>query len=283
MYNHFEKIKELYGDKAGVRLPNRVFRDLSSNIKSKNGSTNIQQSSFAYSYLVAVAFLYKYAIFIDFDLSTYIQNNDIKELLGYSKTTKSVDKVIKKGGILDSMLLTDTVKNYPLSFYMNEEEINGIKIREFEYIDDVKDGDLLKEIKQIVKNRNYEIKEPLFMTDGYGESDYGTLYSIECTHRVEIGEFLLFLKDGQLDNIDFALYNFFKSKCKGFDFNQRSIAIYKILLELGIERSTFYKHLNVLKEREYIKVNHKGWQMPTGNSEVKMEANDYIFLGVKRK
>lgn len=111
MYEHFEGIKKLYGDSANVQIPNDIFKLLSSKIKNKNCSTNIKQVSFAYLYIILVSFLYKYTNFVYIDNGTYIQNTDIKELLGYSKTTKSIDSIIKKNGILDNIGLTITTKH----------------------------------------------------------------------------------------------------------------------------------------------------------------------------
>src|SRR5205085_6833882 len=101
MYEHFKNIEFLYGEDVSIQIPNGIFKKLSSNIKNRNGSTNIQQTSFAYAYIVMNAFLYKYAHFVDVDNGTYIQNADIKGLLGYNKVTKTIDYIIKKGGVLD--------------------------------------------------------------------------------------------------------------------------------------------------------------------------------------
>lgn len=280
MKSHFENIKFLYGD-ANVRLPNSIFRDLSSTIKSKNGSTNIQQVAFSYAYLTAVAFLYKYAHFVDIENNTYIQNSDIKEILGYSRTTKSIDKIIKKDGILDKMSLTLTTKEYPVSFILNRnEKINGIFVREFETIKDLDvDNINYTTIKNIVKNRNYEVKEPLFLTTGYKNREYGTLYSIENTHKINIYEFLKLIFDSSLDNIDFLLYGFFKSKCKGNKDNMKSIAVNRIVSEIGIDRGTFYKHLEKLKNKGYIYVNHKEWIMTDDIYKDYIKANDYFWRG----
>jgi len=274
---HFESIKHLYGD-TSIQMPNSIFKKLSSSIKSKNGNTNIQQVAFAYSYLVVISFLYKYAHFVDVENSTYIQNNDIKELLGYNRSTKTIDKVIKKGGILDSMCLTNTTKEYPVQFTNNnEEKINGIPIREFAMIDDIdKEGVVYNKIKSIVKNRNYEIKEPLFMTEEYEDNEYGTLYSYANTHTISIDEFLIMTFDDEIDNIDFLMYGYFKSKCRGFKNNMRQLSLNKITTDVGMDKSTFYKHLQILKEREYIDVNHKGWRTNIEN----IELNEYFWRGV---
>lgn len=280
MRPHFENIKYLYGDDCAIRLPNSIFRTLSDSIKNKSGKTNSQQIAFSYVYLIAVGFLHKYAHFVDMDNESYIQNSDIKELLGYSKTTKSIDKIIKKGGVLDELELTSTTKNYPVGFSFNRQEsINNIPLREFTYIHNCADtlSDLMR---AIVKNRNYEVKEPLYMTTGNAESEYGTLYSIERTHAITITELLTFLDDDALDNIDFLIYGYVKSRCKGYPENMKSMTIYKMVMEIGIDRTTFYSRISLLKERQYIAVIHKQWKRKKEGEQIKMEANDYCWLGV---
>jgi hypothetical protein len=274
MIKHFENIKYLYGSSANIRLPNCVFRDLSDSIK-----TNNQQIAFAYAYCVAVAFLYKYANFVNLDNSTYIQNADIKELLGYNRATKTIDKIIKKNGVLDEIGLTTTTRDYPVQFIKNSEErgINNIPIREFITIKEL-DANCINYtlIKEIVKNRNYEVKEPLFLTTGYGDNEFGTLYSIERTHQITIDEFLYFISHEGVNNIDFLLYAFFKYKCKGYEDNMRSIKLRNIISELGMNADTFYSHLKNIKARGLVEVNHKGWKMFGEN----IEANDYYWRGV---
>lgn len=280
MREHFENIKYIHGD-ANVRLPNSIFRDLSEAVRSSNGKTSIKQIAFAYTYLVTVALLYKYAHFVDVDNGSYIGNADIKELLGYNRGTKSIDKIIKKNGMLDELMLTQTTKDYPIKFETNKnEDVNGILIREFTTISDTDiDDESLSLIKEIVKNRNYEIKDPLFLTTGYKDSEYGTLYSIERTHKINIYEFLKLVFDDELDNIDFLMYGFFKSKCKGYKDNMKAVAVYKIIMEMGIDRGTFYKHLELLKGKGFITVNHKEWSMKSEEHKL-MEANEYFWKGV---
>lgn len=280
MEQHFKNIKRKHGN-ASVRLPNGIFRDLSETIKNKGGSTNVQQVAFAYVYLITIAFLYKYAHFVDTSNRTYIQNSDIKELLGYSRTTKSIDKIIKKNGVLDELGLTLSTKDYPVTFeLLHSEKINNIPMREFTTIREIDVNTYnYNTFKEIVKNRNYEIKEPLFLTEEYYGSDYGTLYSIERTHQITIDEFLSMIF-GNENCIDFLMYGYFKSKCKGYPNNMKQIALYKIISEVGMDKTTFYAHLNLLKEKGYIAVTHKDWSMTKRKKGEDGDANEYYFKGI---
>lgn len=277
MYEHFENIKKLYG-KAYVQIPNGIFKDLSNTIVSRK-QTNIQQVSFAYCYIVTIAFLYKYAHFVDVDNGTYIQNSDIKQILGYDKTTKTIDKVIKRGGILEQLGLIQTTKDYPVEVEYAEEKLNHLNMREFITVS-MLDTNSINYIttKEVVKNRNYEVKEPTFFFDY--KDDTGSLYNYANTHRITIDEFLKLVYNDEIDNVDFLMYAFFKYKCHGLPQNTKSLALYKVVLEMGIGRDAFYNHLDKLKLKGYIDVVHKGWRVAGEAHDSQIEANEYIFRGV---
>lgn len=255
-------------------MPNKIFRKLSKNIKNKNGSTNIMQSSFAYAYLVSIGFLYKYAHFVDLNNESYLQNSNIKEMLGYSRTTKSIDNIIKKNGVLESIGLIKTTKDFPVSVVYSNDEYNKMKIRDFKTLNMLdKDNDLYKKVRSIVKNRNFEIKEPTFMFKYDGCA--GTLYDYSNSHKVTISEFIEIISDPQLDNIDLMLYFYFKSKCKNYKNNKRSLSLSEITNEIGIGKDAFFSHLKIAENKNMIFVNHKGWF-----NGVSGEKNEYQFIGV---
>lgn len=277
MYKHLENMIYLYGEDISVQVPNGIFKDLSSNIKSKN-NTNIQQSSFAYAYLILTAFLYKYSHYVDIDNGTYIQNADIKELLGYNRITKTIDHIIKKDGVLDQLGLTSTTRDYPVRFITHPiEKINNIPLREFVTISELNDNDVnYSMIKEVVKNRNYTIKEPTFLFE-YQDGN-GTLYDFSNTHKVTMKEVMRFITDDKLNNIDFAIYCFLKSKCYNLKNNTSQIGLNIIVSQLGIGKDAFYSHLGTIKENKFVEVNHKGWVM--GKTLDSLEANEYCFKGI---
>lgn len=275
MIAHFKNIQYLYGDDAYIQMPNDIFKNLSRNIKNRSGSTNIRQSSFAYVYLVCIGFLYKYAQFVDLNNGTYIQNTDIKQILGYSKSTKSIDHIIKKNGVLENIGLIKTTKNYPVSVIYGEDEYNNLKIREFITINNIdKDSIIYNKVKSIVKNRNYEIKEPTYMFEYNG--NIGTLYDYSNTHKITINEFIKLVYDERFDNIDFMLYFFFKSRCYNLNkSNTKSISLIQIINEIGMGKDAFYAHLKIMKDNNILSVIHKEWV-----NGGKGESNEYSFIGI---
>jgi hypothetical protein len=222
--------------------------------------------------------LYKYSHFVDLDNETYIQNADIKELLGYNRITKTIDYIIKKDGVLDQIGLTSTTKNFPIETITNPiESINNIPLKEFVTLEELdKEGLSYKLVRSIVKNRNYTIKEPLFLFE-YKEQ-MGTLYEYGNTHKIKIDEIMKFMFDDNLDNIDFIIYCFLKSKCYGYKDHMKPIGLNTIISELGIGKDAFYSHLQKLKDLGFIDVNHKGWVM--GKEIESLESNEYYFKGI---
>lgn len=276
MIENFNNIQKLYS-KPSVQIPNWIFRSLAESTKGKVQRTNVKQSSFAYAYVVTIAFLYKYTHFVDLDNGTYIQNKDIKQILGYDPSTKTIDKVIKKNGILDEIGLTCTTKNYPVTFEYTTEEINGFPIREFTTINMLTVDDVnYSKYKEIVKNRNYTVKEPTFFFNNDG--DVGTLYNYNNTHTVTLEEFMEFVYSDDLDNVDFFLYSFFKSKCLGLRNDERGISQALIISEIGLSTETFHNHIKVLEKKGYLSVARKRWRYDVGEL---LEPNVYEFKGVR--
>jgi hypothetical protein len=282
LISHFEQIRVM-NKKASVNLPNSIFRQLSKGIKTDNNSKNIQQVAFAYNYLVAISFLYKYSNFVDIGNGSYIQNSDLKELLGYSKTTKSINRIIAKDGLLEQLGLIKTDKDYPVAHYFDKsDDVNDMPVWEFVMRSDVDEQHILyPELKKVVKNRNYEIRVPLFLTDSYDGNEYGTLYQFERTHEITIDEFLTFKEVARFSNSTFLLYAFLKSRCKGLPLNGCEIALYKIESEIGMDSNTFYRKLNELKDKKYINVYHGQWRAKRDDRFVPMIANKYYWKGVK--
>lgn len=282
MIEHFENIQFLYGEKASVRLPNELFTQLSQSIRNSKNNKCVKQTSFAYAYLVATTFLYKYAQYVDLDSGTYVQNNNLKELLGYGKDSKTINRVISKDGILERLGLVETTRDFPVRFYVDPtEEVDSSPAWEFVMMSELDETDILYDkYKKTVKNRNYEIREPLFLTTGYSDGDHGTLYSREQTHEITIAEFLIFLSDETFSNIDFLMCAFFKARCQGHPHQRAKIAMETILHELGIDSGTFYRHLTLLKERSYIAVDHGKWSHPNRKNAVPMACNKYQWKGI---
>lgn len=272
---NLKSVKQLYGN-AYVQIPNDIFRKISNSIGNEN--VDVRQISFAYSYVLVSSFLYKYTKYIDFDSKTYVQNSDIKELLGYSKKTKTVDYIIKKDGLLDLIGITETTKQIPLTSYYDESNISDIKIRKFLYNNSTENNEYYNEYKTIVKNRNYEIKKPLFFFNNNG--DIGTLYDYSNTHKITIDELLYFLDSSNLDVTDLTIYSFIKSKCNNLNKNSYCISLSETKKDLLISNDTFYRKIKILKELSLINVKRNNSYYSIDGKDDCHEPNTYKFLGL---
>lgn len=227
-----------------------------------------------YSYIVLVSILYKYSYFVNIDGCYYVQNGDIKEILGYSRTTKTVDKIIKRNGLLDSIGVTLTTNNFPVSFSINkDEDINNIPIREYNMIDDLNSYEKSK-IKNIVKNRNYNIKEPVFLTSQFNNREYGTMYDYTLTHKITISELIKMFSKCKSSVGEFTVYSFIKSRVMGGHNAELSLSIFND--DLRISKQTFYNSIKNLKINRFINVYHVGWQ--NGDSD-ELKSNSYSIIG----
>lgn len=252
--NHFNNLRELYND-ASVQIPNGLFRDLSRSIKNKRGGTNIGQTSFGYTFLVMNAFLYKYAHYVDTANKTYIQNSDTKEILGYNRSTRSIDRIIKKGGILEEMGLVESTREFPIHVDIYRDS-NGFLVSDpitIDMLDD--DSDIRREVFEVVRNRNYEIREPLFLHEYKG--DLGTLLDYSNTHKVTINEFTKLVFNESLNNTDMMVYYFIKSLAHGH--TEIAISQDRFMGALGMSTDTLYRSLSNLEKESAIKVEYQGW------------------------
>lgn len=271
-----------YGDDASVQIPNELFSVLADGIKNRGEKSNVQQVAFGYSYTALISTLYKYPFFLDVENECYIQNGDIKEFLGYSRTTKSINRIIKKNGILDEIGITTTTKDYPLFFLTStDEEINDIPVRDYYCLSDLSSTEEINHLsglaKNIIQNRNYVVKKPTFLLEAYGEREYGCLYDYSNTHTVTAKELIFFFTHEHLNVIDFVVYCYLKSKCKGMPQNKKKIPLRRITSEIGTDEKTLYVYLKRLKDVGIVKVDHRGWKATEGDSE----ANTYHWIGIK--
>lgn len=270
MIDSFISINELEGDNAHVQIPNSIFSEIERGIFEYKGKKDVRQVAFAYTYILSVAILYKYCKFVDVDNDTYTQKSDMKKFLGYSKTTKTVDYLIKKGGMLENIGILETSKDIPI-YYNSKFRKDDIGDYDFMMMSEVDDDD--KElISKIVKNRNYEIQKPIFLFCNDG--DLGTLYDYSNTHRVEVRELVEMINKG-FDVVDMLIYFYIKSRCKINVTSRRRLSLSIIFSDIGIGNNAFYSRIDKLQKLGIIKVDHKGWSN-TGTGE----SNDYKFIGM---
>lgn len=111
---------------------------------------NNRHKTFAFGYYCLVSYLWKYSKYGEQEINT----QDLKRLMLIIPTEKRFDYLIKKGGVLDSMGLTETTKDFPISTSFNE--LNQIEVTTLSMVD----KDMAKDWLQQYGKR-YTCKKPL--------------------------------------------------------------------------------------------------------------------------
>ena len=162
---------------------------------------NAPHKAFTLSYLWLVSYLWKYSKYGDMEIST----KDIKEILGVSAIEKRMDYLIKKNGVLDSVGLLETTRNFPIHTDFSGD--SGIKITQ---LSDLDDGIAKEYLKRY--NSRYTCKKPLTQ---YGrEGKVGMLFSKDDTLPISVLEFTRIVLCGDLGVDGFIVYSFLKLKSK---------------------------------------------------------------------
>lgn len=258
---HFNKKEDI------LFVPNEIYEDIQkSNIK------NIH-IPFAFSYYYLISWLYRYAKYS----SITLDNKDIKEILGYSRTFPEVDYIIKKNGMLDQIGYTETTKNYPIVWELNDDEL------EFTYLNNLEE-DMQKIIKG-TRSRKYTIKLPIkafhrYMNDVEMKQEYdsgytdGTFFEVDNTHMIPFEVFVYCMENKNIGRTGFYLWSFLQSKCQlygGFD-----ITVDDLSAKTSLPRSTLCSYLDKLKSYRMIDFQHNQDFFCLSLNDSEKKANTYI-------
>lgn len=261
-----EEIKKLlkYDEmESKVFMPNEIFEDLQkSEIKSLH-------TPVAYSYYYLINWLYRYT---KYDVPM-IDNKQIKEILGYHPDQKTIDYIMKKNGELDKIGYTETVKDFPILWELDEFE--GLKFTMFSEMDEFYQS----EVKQHL-SRKYSIKFPIkaFVReyDEEGNIDQeGTFYDISDTHCIPFEIFIYCMANDKLGCTAFYLYSFISKMNDKFS-EGWDVPIQKMALQTGISKKTLERYLDQLNQYKMIETIHNQEYFCLALDPSERKANTYI-------
>lgn len=232
-------------------MPNEVFEIL---VKDDElNKKNAPHIAFAYSYLFLITWFYRYAKYGVMNFQD-ITKPAIFKLMGISSTSKEYDYIIKKGGVLDRLGLTDTLSypKAPIRWRTTEDDGHGFP--EFAYFNELEES-----TKQLMLNgqttKRLQIKEPLLATgfrnplnqEGCEEEYNGTFFEEgkQYTHMIGFEVFIACMTNNKLGYTAFYLYAFMKARM-GANLNV-SISLDGITKYSGILPSSRDKYLKELK------------------------------------
>lgn len=261
-YNEIEKCVN-FNEKEVFFMPNEIFNELKESIH------NTQQLTFAYSYLYLITYLYRYC---KYGINGLIDGNKIREILGYSPNTRSINPLIKKGGLLDQMEFTSTQKDYPIAWSYDENEVNFMMFSDLEEEE--------KDLYKSTMNRKFSVKMPTRAFyrhvhdeeckkayDEDGEID-GTFFNIDNTHSIPFEVFMFCMDNDKIGCGGFYLYSYLKHRCDIFNWGY-DCSVESMAEETGIPLRTLTNYLDVLKKYKMIDcmINQKSFVLGLPNKE----------------
>lgn len=230
-----------------IDLPNEIFIEFTPHFNT------IKKFSFAYCYYTYLNFLYKYCWYLK-DNNTILTQAEIKLFLGYSPTNKTVDKIVKDGGLLEQIGYVKTITDYPVTPRYDEE--TGF-VEGFLMASDIRE---MIHRKELVPYRGVRVKMPttllerskVILDNEVGRNFDGTLYKVENTFNIPYEVFESIIKNPKLGCNGFLVYSILKSLCKNkkqLDISQNELSsIYKI------NKDTIQRYLLSLEKENYIEV-----------------------------
>lgn len=276
---YLQKIEYRESDKFGkVFMPNNVFELLAKDEELQ--AKKSPDEAVAYCYLYLTAFLYRNAKY------GYLEDEKtdvgaLKELVGLSANNKDFNYVIKKGGVLDKLGLTRTLKysEAPMEFDVREGFLLFYTQADLDSLREPRELEDRKQFRTNKKNKTF--KYPVFGLEDAEEGEYGlgTFFGyVNNTHQVDFEIFLECMTNEKLGCTAFYIYSLLKHKS---DVAGGSIEIggSTISSQTGIKHTTREKALDALKKYNLITCFPAPYVVGAGKGE---GANVYVVNGAER-
>lgn len=270
---HFDSIHE-----SKLAIPNYLFNDLMD--LAEEGILKKNHIGFTFSYCYLMAYLYRYSKY-----QYYIpRTEEIKAMLGISKTNSDFNYIMKKNGVLENKLLV-TTNDFPILSEFKEVDYSLSKelviYTMSSYTDEIEDdGYYIKKFKEEKKiGRNQYCKLPIFGFYiypeylGSGEPYDGTFYNSDRTVIIDFDTFLFCVCNKELGVNAFYLYSYLK-KQEGI-FENFNATRERISNETGISSRSVQNYLNKLRSYNMIKVLHNIEYFSLGLNKADRKANTY--------
>lgn len=234
-----KKVLSITGRESDIFLPNEIFSDLQGYIVD---STHI---ALAYSYSYLIQFLYRNCKY--FNTEELIDVSVIKQILGYSKSNRTMNYITKKGGLLEEIGYLESTKNFPMAWSYENNSFEALSF----FMASEMDKDLLppvpkmfflkcplKAFKRVVWHKKAD--------GGIEEKEMeGTFYDVSNTHSVGFDVFMYCMANKDLGVVGFYLYSWLKHKNDLFD--GYDVPLSNLSAETGIARRTLIKYMDFLK------------------------------------
>lgn len=243
-------------------MVNEIFDDLKENI------ANASHIAFSYSYIYLCTWLYRYTK--HFNVNTF-DNAKIKEILGYDSNNRTLNFLIKKGGLLDGMEYLESTRDYPVSWILSD-EMN----LEFTMSSDFKEmKDYLPEVpKRFFLKRPEKGFARIIEEEGKEYEAAGTFHEVDNTHNIPFEVFLYCMSNVDIGCTGFYLYAYLKHKCDIFE-DGYDVPLLTLSTDTGISETGINKYLGELKSYRMIGFIHNQEFFAIGMRSEDRKANTY--------
>jgi hypothetical protein len=225
---------DVEGATINIQMPNEIFDDFRKCDKFKSW----KHRAFSYCYYYLINYIYRNALY---GVNTEEYGRDAT--VGFlTSRTDPFSYIIKRNGLLDNLGYTESTKDIPVIFYMDND------ILEFEFYDYSILPTGAREL-----NRNFWIKKPVLsfhrMDDEFLD---GTYYDFQSTHLVGVKDFVAITQDESLGYVGLYLYAYLKMMCvrykeKGFLISNKTLGRF-----LDCNERTVIRYTKKLEEKGYI-------------------------------
>lgn len=235
-----------------------------------------QHIPFAFSYLYLQTYLFRYTKYDDYVPSV----SDIKEILTYDKSNKTLNYIIKDGGALDSVNLTKTIYDFPI---YHEWVDGGLEFTLVSRLNnDNEFGRKWRQGKGI--NYNASCKYPVLAfydeLDSFNEisvnNNNGTFFSTFNLTLIDWNIFNYCMSNDELGCNGFYLYSFIKSQ-EG-KLGSCMLGLSKISTYTGLSSRSISRYIKSLREFNLIQCVSATFVIGADKvkGEVEKESNTYF-------
>lgn len=271
---HYNEEHERY-----IAIPNSLFTKLLTLTKFKKLKS--QHVGFTFSYIYLQTYLFRYTKY-----DTYVPTKgEIKQLLGYSATNKTVDHIIKRNGLLDDESITVTSNDFPI---INEWRDGDL---EFTYISDLYSHEEFRNDRKFGLSQSYKV--PIFglyaNTDNYFNDESnpydGTFYPFddgisEPYTLIDFEVFAYMMSNKELGVNAFYLYCYilYKNDLHTAGYNATHT---RLAEETGLSSKSIQRYRDVMRSYNILKLEHNmdyfvhGLEDITKRKASSNYANDY--------
>lgn len=249
-----EKLKEVinYNDEyeSKLALPNELFMQIQTMVSQ--GKLKPTHCGFVWSYVYFMTYLFRYCKWNEFQPTS----SEIKSILGYTSTNKTLDYIIKKNGLLEQEGLLTTIEDFPILYEYDELD----KALFFTFAGELEGLDYFREQRNLSKRVTCKYPEFAFPSEEYD----GTFYNSECTTIVEFDVFARCMSDKELGVNAFYIYSWLKHKNDlHSDYKTTRKRLAK---ELHLSEGTLHKYFDTMRSYRIVDVIYnmeyfsKGWE-----------------------